>query len=166
MSNYGTHLKTFVPYTLALGVTALHSLRAAGRLGSQPESRGLAWALRNYATFLLLLVLASTYVYSLNRGWRDVHFTLAIALALVEVIGAAEIVLTMGRERRDLLFLVVQWIGVVLLVLTGFFGVHVLFLTQVAMAAGFGGLVVSASRQLSSLARASVVTMRPPTTSS
>ena len=165
MSNYGTHLKTFVPYTLALGATALYSLRAAGRLGSQPESRGLAWALRNYATFLLL-VLASTYVYSLNRGWRDVHFTLAIALALVEVIGAAEIVLTMGRERRDLLFLVVQWIGVVLLVLTGFFGVHVLFLTQVAMAVGFGGLVVSASRQLSSPARASVVTMRPPTTSS
>ncbi|MGC8509800.1 MAG: hypothetical protein ACP5PB_02890 [Acidimicrobiales bacterium] len=147
LSDYGTHLKTFVPYTLALAVTALYSLRAARHLDPRRESRALAWALRRYA-MLLLLVLASTYSYSLDRDWRVVHFTLAITLALAEVIGAGWIIGTTDRDLLDLAFLALQWFGVCLLVLTGFFGVHVLFLTQVAMAGGFGGLIVRTSRRL------------------
>lgn len=161
LSDYGTHLKTFVPYTLALAVAALYSLRAAGHLGPRPEPRALAWALRSYAT-LLLLVLVSTYAYSLDRDWRVLHFTLAITLGLAEGIGAAWILRTTDRDSLDLAFLALQWIGVCLLVLTGFFGVHVLFLTQVAMAAGFGGVVVHAARRLNSPDRPSPAFVRPP----
>ncbi len=161
MSNYGIHAKTFVPYTLALAVTAFYSQRAAGRIDPRSEFRGLAWALRYYS-LLLFLVLVSTYPYSLNRGWRDTHFTFAVALALVEVIGVTWIIRTVERDPLDLALLALQWTGVFLLALTGLFGFHLLFLTEVVMAVGFGGLVVRASRRLSYSDRPSPVALRPP----
>ena len=161
LSDYGTHVKTFVPYTLALAVSALYSLRAAGYLGHRLEYRALAWTLRSYAT-LLLLVLTSTYSYSLDRDWRGVHFTLAIALGLAEVIGVAWIIRTTYRDSLGLAFVALQWVGVCLLTLTGFFGVHVLFLTQVVMAAGFGGVVTHTVRRLSSSDRPSPVLAPSP----
>jgi hypothetical protein len=147
LSNYGIHVKTFVPYTLALTVTALFSLRAARHLNGQALDRGLAWVLRSYGV-LLLIVLVSTYPYSLNAGLRDVHFTLGIALALAEVVGAAWMFHVARQGPVDVACLAVQWVGLVLLVLTGFSGLHLLFASQITMAAGFGGLLMRATNRI------------------
>lgn len=147
LSNYGIHVKTFVPYTLALTVTALFSLLAARSLRADPPDRGLAWVLRSYAA-LLLVVLVSTYPYSLNLELRDAHFTLGIALALAEVIGAAWMFRAMRHGPLDVVCLAIQWVGVVLLVLTGFSGLHLLFASQITMAVGFGLLLVRATSRI------------------
>lgn len=147
LSNYGVHLKTFIPYTLALAVTALFSLRAASSLHAGLLDRGLARVLRCYGA-LLLIVLLSTYPYTLNLGLRDAHFALGIALALAEVIGAAWMFRTTRQGPVDVVCLVIQWAGVFLLVLTGFSGLHLLFASQITMAVGFGWLLVRATSQV------------------
>src|SRR5271170_2555696 len=66
LSNYGVHIKTAIPYTLSLALLVVYNLRAASLdTDDDQRSRRLRFLLRGYGS-VLVAVLLSTYVYSLN----------------------------------------------------------------------------------------------------
>lgn len=148
MSNYGLHIKTAVPYTLALALLAIYSLRAAMVYANGDQRvRRLGLVLTSYSA-VLLLILLSSYVYTLDVGLKDVHF--ALGTALVVLVGAAS--LWMFREWShsvaSSLLLVVQLTGDSLALLTSLGTLHVLFLAEMLANLGFAGLLIQTSRQI------------------
>lgn len=145
MSNYGVHLKTVVPYTLALALASAFSFRASQVIGrARPEARYFRCLLRAYGG-LILLTLITTYPYTLNPSFKDLHIGVGVAITLFEVVAS----LWLHRVVRALpLVLVAVIVGFVLSVLTFFGVVHVLFLTQVLVGGGFALLLVRTSRHV------------------
>jgi hypothetical protein len=148
MSNYGTHLKTAVPYTLALGLLAFFSQRAAASLdGASGHARRLRVLLRLYVCFVLAM-LASSYVYSLDTTLRDVHFAIGAVLIVIELVAALWMFSLSGRAPWDGALVAVLLAGDVLACLTAAGALHVLFVSELAMYAGFGTLLVRASARV------------------
>ncbi len=148
MSNYGLHLKTAVPYTLALGLLALGSARAASLLDrSEDHSRGLRLVLTCYSVNLLL-VLVSSYFYSFDIGLRDIHFVLSTALIVLA--GTAS--LWMFRLWRpsgwDWTSLSVQLLGDTLALLSSLGEVHLLFLAEMLANVGLASFLIRTSRRV------------------
>jgi hypothetical protein len=148
MSNYGLHIKTVVPYTLALALLALYSQRAAMvYTNGDQRVRRLGLVLRSYSV-VLLLILLSSYIYTLDVGLKDLHF--ALGTVLVVLVGAAS--LWMFREWShsvtSSLLLVVQLAGDSLALLTSLGDVHLLFLAEMLANLGFAGLLIRTSRQI------------------
>ena len=141
ISNYGIHLKTVIPYTLAFVGCAVCSLRAA-RLyrWSGGVARGLRYLLVTYSS-LLLLTLVSTYGYSRDVGLKDVHLAVGVVTVSFELLAAVWMFLQL-RGGWDGLFLVVQVAGSVVAGLTFLGALHLLFLGQAVAAVGFGCLLV------------------------
>jgi hypothetical protein len=141
ISNYGIHVKTVVPYTLAFASCAGFSWAAARHCPTDdPGQRGLHRLLVVYSG-LLLVTLASTYGYSLDVVWKDVHVVIGAALVVFEVVGSVWMYLRLGG-RCDALFLAVQLIGFVLAGVTLVGLLHVLFLGQALATVGFGLLLI------------------------
>jgi hypothetical protein len=148
MSNYGTHLKTVIPFTLALGLASFLSQRAAVLLtGTAPGTRGLARLLRTYSE-LTLLVLVSSYAYSLDTVLRDVHVASGIAIALFELAASLWMYRLLGRTGRDSILIAVQLVGFTLAALTVLGALHVLFVTQVLTGGSFAVLLVRSGEQV------------------
>jgi hypothetical protein len=146
MSNYGIHAKTAAAYTLSLGCPLMFSFLAARLFPGEDDSViQFCFVLRVYA-WLLLFTLASTYVYSLNTVFRDLHIVIGAALAIFQVIASVWMYRLLQR-RLDVALLAVELVGFVLAVLTIVGALHVLFLTQVLTCGAFAVLLVrSASR--------------------
>ncbi len=141
ISNYGIHLKTVVPYTLAFASCAGFSWAAARQCpAGDPGLRGLHRLLVVYSG-LLLVTLASTYGYSLDVVWKDVHVVIGAALVVFEMAASVWMYLRLGG-RCDLCFLVVQLVGSVLAGITLVGLLHVLFLGQALASVGFGLLLI------------------------
>jgi hypothetical protein len=141
VSNYGIHLKTALPYTLAFGLCALCSLAAARRYPGQPRStRDLRALLIAYAC-LSLLTLASTYVYKLSHGLHTTHEVVGVATVSFEVLASLWLC-AKHPGPWALGFLVVQLTGSALAGITFLGLLHVLFLGQVLAELGFALLLV------------------------
>lgn len=153
MSDYGVHLKTVVPYTLALGLVGGFSWGAATCLDDERhETRRLRRILVVYGC-LVAGVLLSTYTYTLNTTLRDVHMTFGSALT---VFAAAASWWMYGLARGqviDAFFLVVQLAGDVLALVTIVGALHVLFAAEVLAYAGFGPLLVRTAQRVAIEAR-------------
>lgn len=148
VSNYALHIKTALPYTLALVLLALYSQRAAMAYANGDQRlRRLGVVLSSYSA-ILLLVLLSSYIYSLDVGLKDIHF--ALGTVLVVLVGAAS--LWMYREWSPSVsssfLLLVQLSGDALALLTSLGDVHVLFLAEMLANVGFAGLLIRTSRQI------------------
>jgi hypothetical protein len=148
MSNYGLHAKTAVPYTLALFLLALFSRRAALACDSEVKrARRLRVVLNSYSS-ILVLVLLSSYVYSLNDVLQVAHY--AFSTVLIVLVGGAS--LWMFRLRSpsapDWLFLVVQLSGDVVALVTALGGAHLLFLAEILANVGFASLLIRTSQWL------------------
>ena len=143
MSNYGVHVKTVLPYSIALGLPALTTFRAQHLL--QPTNhreRTFRGLLRLYCA-LITLTLLTTYGYTLDTTLKDAHIVVGVAITLFETV--ASIWLYRALRQRPFV-LVAQLAGAVLAVLT-FVGVlHLLFLTQLMTGGAFAVLLVRASR--------------------
>jgi hypothetical protein len=153
MSNYGLHIKTAVPYTLALALLALYSQRAAmAYANGDRRVRRLGLVLTSYSA-VLLLILLSSYIYSLDVGLKDVHF--ALGTVLVVLVGAAS--LWMFRawplSATSSLLLLVQLAGDSLALLTAVGDLHLLFLAEMLANLGFAGLLIRTSRQIARQSR-------------
>jgi hypothetical protein len=148
MSNYGLHIETAIPYTIALVVLALYSRRAAlSYRDDNRRTRGLRQILLAYCA-ILLAVLLSTYFYSMNIALRDVHF--ALGTALIVLVGFAS--LWMYRQWTPSLgvtaLLMVQLFGDVLALGTVVGALHVLFLSEMVSNLGFASLLIRTCRRL------------------
>jgi len=145
MSNYGVHLKTVVPYTLALVLASALSYRATRFLQrARIETRHFDFLLRIYSA-LILLTLLTTYGYTLSTAQKDLHVVVGVVVAVFELVAS----LWMYRTIRSLhLVFAITLIGFVLAALTFFGALHVLFLTQVLVGGAFAILLVRTSRLL------------------
>ncbi len=141
VSNYGIHIKTAVPYTLALGLLALYSRRAASLYSkSDALTRRLRQILNAYAA-IVMVMLFSTYVYSLNHLLRDIHIGFGTVLITFESFVAMWM---FGRSRRvwNGVFLAMQLAGALLALVTIVGALHVLFLAEELANTGFACLLI------------------------
>jgi hypothetical protein len=150
MSDYGSHLETAVPYTLALLGLAECS-RRAGSLYRQNDrtTRRLRRVLYSYSA-IVLIMLVSTYVYTLNLALRDFHFGFGTVLILFEVSSSVWMFLLFRRFVWDGIFLGMQIVGSVLSLVTIVGVLHVLFFAEILTGAGFAGLIIHTSRCINS----------------
>ena len=150
MSDYGAHLETAGPYTLALLGLAEFSRRAASlyRHGDR-TTRRLQQVLYAYSA-IVLVMLVSTYVYTLNVALRDFHFGFGTVLILFEVSSSVWMFLLFRRVVWDGVFLAMQLAGSVLSLITIVGVLHVLFFAEMLTGAGFAGLLIHTSRCISS----------------
>ncbi len=146
ISDYGVHLKTALPYYLALACATLGAYLAAHNARDSTNlPRGLRTVLLTYAT-LVALTLASTFGYTLDRPQRDLHVAVGSALAVFEVVAS----LWMYQQRRgDLALVLVQLAGFVLGALTIGGLTHLLFVSEIVTGASFSLLLYRSTRQLS-----------------
>jgi hypothetical protein len=145
MSNYGVHVKTAIPYTLALGMAAALTYQAARLLRTTTTpKRHFKVLLRTYS-WLTLLTLLTTYGYTLNAPLKYVHVTVGVAIIVFESVAS----LWMYRTLRSLgAILIVQLLGLMLAALTFFGALHVLFLSQILTGGAFAILLVRTCRLL------------------
>lgn len=145
MSNYGVHLKTVVPYTLALLSPAVFTQRATARFHlMSSRQRAFRFLLLTYCV-LITLTLLTTYGYTLDTVQRDVHVAVGVVIIVFE---SAASLWMYGVLRRHREVLVVQLLGLVLAALTFFGALHVLFLSQILTGGAYAILLVATSREL------------------
>ena len=146
LSNYGIHIKTAIPYTLALGLCALFAMAAARSLRVMGDATMHMRILLNVYGILMFLSLLSTYGYTLNAGLKNVHVILNVATALFQLSAALWMYATLPRSTSHAAWLGVLSVGFVLAVIDYFKVLHVLFTAQALTGVGFGVLVVHAVR--------------------
>jgi hypothetical protein len=147
ISDYGVHLKTAVPYDLALICAAVGAYLAATHARDSANLvRGLRTVLLAYA-ILVAVTLASTFGYTLDRPQRDLHVGVGAALTVFEVVAT----LWMYSERRgDLQLVLIQLAGFVLGALTLVGLIHLLFVSEIVTGGSFAIVLYRTTRQLSS----------------
>jgi len=150
MSDYGSHLETALPYTLALFGLAEFSRRAASLYRqSDRTTRRLRRVLYGYSA-IVLIMLVSTYVYTLNLALRDFHFGFGTVLIIFEVTSSMWMFSLFRRFVWDGVFLTMQIVGSVLCLVTIVGALHVLFFAEMLTGAGFAGLIIHTSRSVGS----------------
>jgi Na+-transporting NADH:ubiquinone oxidoreductase subunit NqrD len=150
MSDYGSHLETALPYTLALFGLAEFSRRAASLYRqSDRTTRRLRRVLYGYSA-IVLIMLVSTYVYTLNLALRDFHFGFGTVLIIFEVTSSVWMFSLFRRFVWDGVFLTMQIVGSVLCLVTIVGALHVLFFAEMLTGAGFAGLIIHTSRSVGS----------------
>jgi len=145
MSNYGVHLKTAIPFTLALLSPAALSYRAARAF--QPVTRTerhFRTLLRLYSG-LIALTLASTYGYTLDRPQKIIHIAVGVAITVFQSVAS---IWLYGVLRRLRWVLVVQLAGLAVAALTFFGAVRLLFVTQVVSGGAYAVLLVATCREI------------------
>ena len=146
ISDYGVHLKTAIPYDLALASAALGAYLAGTRARDTAKlPRGLRSVLLVYAT-LLALTLVSTFGYTLDRPERDLHVAVGSVLTLFEVVAS----LWMSRERRgDVELVLAVLAGSVVGALTIVGLLHLLFVSELVTGGSFAVVLYRSTRELS-----------------
>jgi hypothetical protein len=154
MSNFGVHLKTVVPYTVALCFASILSFRASQFLQANTrQARQLKTLLRSYSA-LILLTLFSTYGYTLNTPLKVIHFTLGVMILAFESVAS----LWMYRALHSWgVVVIIQYVGLILAALTWSGQLHVLFLTEVVTGVAFALLLVRTTRETASLTMSDAV---------
>lgn len=148
-SNYGIHIKTAIPYTAAFLLAAFYALKAARELASSdPSIRFLRRLLMAYGA-LEVLTLVSTYGYTLNGTLKDLHFVIGGAAMVFEPVASVWLYSRLGGIGWDGLLVLIALAGSAFGAIDFFHVMHVLFLSQVLLAAAFGFLLVHAVSRLS-----------------
>jgi hypothetical protein len=145
ISNYGIHLRTAIPFTVAFALGAFFSLKAA-RMRALPRAARIG--LLVYAV-LLLMTLFSTYVYKLNHGLKLVHEGVGVAFICFEVLASTWSCLRVRNKGTVALFAVVI-VGFIVAGLTSFGAAHLLFIGQALTTLGFAGLLICTESALQS----------------
>jgi hypothetical protein len=150
MSDYGSHIETALPYTLALLGLAEFSRRAASLYRENDRTTRRLRRVLYFYSAIVVVMLVSTYVYTLNFTLRDFHFGLGTVLILFEVSSSVWMFLLFRRVVWDGIFLAMQIAGSVLCLVTIVGVLHVLFFAEMLTGAGFAGLIIHTSRCISS----------------
>ena len=141
ISNYGIHLKTGVPYSLAFLLCAWFSVAAARHYR---ESGGVAhrfrYLLDSYGG-LLLLTLASTYGYKLNAGLKEFHIVVGVVMITFELVASVWMFAQL-EGGWDRVSLILQVAGCAVAGVTVLGALHLLFLGQALADVGFALLLV------------------------
>lgn len=147
-SNYGIHIKTAVPYSIAFFGCALYAVRAVRALADLgPVARTYSAVLFVYAILMVLTVI-STYGYTLNHGLKDFHTVVGIITMLFEPLLVLWMYVRLRRTLWTHVLLGIELVGLTLAVIDYLVILHVLFLAQVLTAFAFGALLVRSAGRL------------------
>ncbi|MFY9783125.1 MAG: hypothetical protein WAK12_06295 [Acidimicrobiales bacterium] len=150
ISNFGVHLKTVVPYSLALVLPAGLTYRASRLIDASSDPLGYLRTVLRFYSVLILLTLLTTYTYKIDTAFRDLHVGVGVVITIFEL-GAS---LWMYRELRALVaVLSLELVGFVLATLTIFGALHLLFATQMLSGVAFAILLVQTCRVLTTPSR-------------
>jgi hypothetical protein len=147
VSNYGTHLLTIVPYTLAFLFCALFTAQAGQLLPRSPGPVRTVKRSLYVLAILLCFIPVSTYPYRINHFWAQIHDRIFMVLVGFELLLAIYLVVKIYRNWSTYLTLAIQISGAILLALN-LGGLHVLFIAQQVAGAGFGLLLITAATAL------------------
>jgi hypothetical protein len=151
ISNFGVHLETVVPYTVALALPALLTYRASRLVASRTSLRRLRTVLTGYSA-LLFLTLFTTYAYKIDTPLKDIHVGAGAVLTIFEM-GTS---LWMCAQVRALYgVLTFEFAGFLLATLTIVGVLHLLFVTQLMVGAAFAVILVRTCVVLTSSTTAS-----------
>src|SRR5487761_1919560 len=142
LSNYGVHLKTVIPYSLALLSATACTYGAARRLRVDARDAVVMRAVLHVYALLVALSLMSTYLYRSSNLLDDLHVGVNVATALFETIGALWIVSRPSRDAVMFAMLGLELTGFVLGVLTIANVAHLVFVAEVLIGVGFGVMLV------------------------
>lgn len=146
VSNYGVHLKTVIPYTLALGCAAVYSLRAAWYMRPRDErGRRLRLLLVSF-TVAMSAALFTTYGYKLNGTLDDLHLGTYALVEIFQTWATVWLYLSSKRGYAMKVGLSIQFIGLVLDGLNAGNFWHLLFIGEILSEIGFGVVLVLACR--------------------
>jgi hypothetical protein len=148
VSNYGIHIKTALPYTLALGLLAFYSRRAAVLYSkSDALTRRLRGVLTAYSV-IVIVMLFSTYVYSLSHILRDIHIGFGTGLISFESFAAIWMFSRLRGRFWDGVFLLMELAGALLALVTIVGVLHVLFLAEELANTGFACLLIHTAQRI------------------
>ena len=141
VSNYGVHVVTFVPYSLAFALDAVLIARGARLVADARLRRYL-----ELVAALLGATLVTTYAYTRSLALKDLHFVVGAALVLAECAAAPWLARAWARAAPAAICVALTGAGLAACALATSGAWHVLFAGQVLVAAGFTPLVVAATR--------------------
>ena len=148
LSNYGIHLRTAIPYSLAFTGSALFAVLAARATRADSRSRKILGSVLTVYALVSVLALLSTYGYTHNSILRHVHMSVGIALMAFEPLASIWLYRQVRGFRRDVAWLILELAGLVSGAIDLAALLHVLFLAQVLTGASFGVLLVHGTRQI------------------
>lgn len=147
-SNYGIHIKTAIPYSIAFLGCAFFAARAARLLiGLKSSARRFGVMLAFYAV-LMFCSLVSTYGYTLDHFLKNIHIVVGIATMLFEPLAVVWMYWRLRRTAWTRTLLVTGLAGLTIATIDYFAILHVLFLAQVLTAFAFGALLVRSAGRL------------------
>jgi len=147
-SNYGIHIATAIPYSIAFLGCAFFAARAARLLvGLKSSARHFAVMLVMYVV-LMLCSLVSTYGYTLNHFLKNTHTVVGIVTMLFEPLASLWMYRRLRTTAWTRTLLVLELLGLATAAIDYFAILHVLFLAQVLTAFAFGALLVRSSGRL------------------
>lgn len=148
VSNYGTYLRTVVPYTVAFGgsgcclLLATRSIRAGGNIRQYRKIIGVIGVLQ-------LLVLVTTYIYKVDVVLADLHIVVAVILLCAQVVGGWWFVRRVGTRVIDRSLFVVLLVTAVLVLDSAVGPFRLLLVAQLMSGLVFGVLLVRSTVALS-----------------
>jgi hypothetical protein len=138
LSNYGIHLRTAIPYSIALlaaGASCLYVAAADIRLSRSDHVILLVYGLS------MIAVLFSTYPYLINHAWHTLHVDCGVVLITWEFFTAWWLTLR-SHFRQRWIWQLGQSAGSVLILLTLVSQLHVLFVAQVMTGTCWGVVMI------------------------
>ena len=149
VSNYGVFGKTVAPFTIAFIVCGVFLLVAAHVAPRTPAVLERFRRALGILGLLFLLLLVTTYPYTLNSTLRDIHVGVGSILFCFEMAMGIWMTVVLQRDRITLVLLLLQSIGFLLAFVTLIGVLHILFISQILASLAFGILLVRIAFRLS-----------------
>lgn len=147
ISNYGAHVRTVLPYSLAFLVSAWCVYRAGRSLPVETRQRSQLVRLLSVVAGLYVVVLGSTYLYQRDSLFRDAHAMSSALLAVFELATGLWLVRTLLGDWLQYAAFGLLFTGFMLGVLTAQGWLHLLFVAEFTIGSAYGVLLVRAVRQ-------------------
>jgi hypothetical protein len=142
VSNYGVHDRTVVFYTLAFGLSAGLLTAAARSLSVTNKPFTSVKRVFYLLSYLLILVLISTYPYKINQTLDNFHILAGITLFVVELAVSGWFAIFLSRNKINLVLFGLVVSGFTLAFITFAGRLHVLFAAQLLTSLSFGALII------------------------
>jgi hypothetical protein len=156
-SNYGIHLKTAIPYTLTYALGAWFTFLAARSATPRNGTEKTMVRLLNAYAVLLLVIMFSTYGYTLNAPLKTLHGVVALVAMIFDPAAALWMIRFVKGSAWDRFFLFVVLLGLAMGVIDFLNVAHILFASEATIALGFGFVLVHTVHRFSLVAPRDVV---------
>ena len=148
LSNYGVHIRTAIPYSVAFAGSATFAAMSAHATPRDSRQREvLRVVLRLYGA-LSVLALLSTYGYTLDSTLKHIHMVVGITVMVFEPLASIWLYRQVRGFRRDGAWLVLEILGLVFAAIDLGALLHVLFIAQALTGVSFGVLLVHATHRI------------------